>query len=400
MISIPSDLRKNKDTIIGNMDLRECICLFLGLLLALGILYYIRVILGYKRIVLAAFIAGLFIIPFLFIGFKRINGMKIDDYFKVFINNKIIANSNRANICPYVETQVKNVKYELIRYYKLKLRKEVLMLRETLKERNNLILTEYIDYNDSRYAIFRLDGKELIQNQIKRNKKLIEGKKKEIKDFIKNVIKVIKKEKIVLTKKNRVARKKQHKQIDKLKKERLKNLYRKVGKLKTELKSLKSKTFDILKDEVDIFENLSDVKAERILVKESNKKKKEVDIDSPITSLRKNINDDERQLCQLHLFSKEIFRDFIESIDNKIVFINADNEVDVYFYDARVHIVRPYDGASPTNIEFVGASSTSPLVDFIELDKKDGLYNSTILSFEARNFYNHYRSINNLEEIL
>ena len=380
MISIPSDLRKNKDTIIGNMDLRECICLLLGLLLALGILYYIRVVLGYKRIVLAAFIAGLFIIPFLFIGFKRINGMKIDDYFKVFINNKIIANTNRINICPYVETQVKNVKYELIRYYKLKLRKEVLMLRETLKERNNLILTEYIDYNDSRYAIFRLDGKELIQNQIKKNKELIESKKKEIKDFIKNVIKVIKKEKIVLTKKNRVARKKQYKQIDKLRKERLKNLYSKVDKLKAELKILKSKTFDILKDEVDIFENLSDVKAERILVKESNKKKKEVDIDSPITSLRKNINEDERQLCQLHLFNQESFRNFVENLDNKVVFINSDNKVDVYTYRE--------------STDDVG------LVDLIELDKQQELYRSSILSIEARNFYNHYRSINDLEEIL
>ena len=381
MISIPSDLRKNKDTIIGNMDLRECICLFLGLLLAIGILYYIRVVLGYKRIVIAAFIAGLFIIPFLFIGFKRINGMKIDDYFKVFINNKIIANSNRVNICPYVETQVKNKKYELIRYYKLKLRKEALSLREVLKEENNLILTEYIDYNDSRYSIFRLDGKELIQNQIKRNKELIENKQKEIKDFIKNVIKVIKKEKIVLTKKNRVARKKQYKQIDKLRKERLKNLYRKVDKLKTELKSLKSKTFDILKDEVDIFEGLSNVKAERILVRKNSKKKKEIiDRNDVIMNLRKALSEDERKLYQLHLFNKESFRNFVENFDNKVVFINSDNKVDVYTYRE--------------STDDVG------LVDLIELDKQQGLYASTILSHEARNFYNHYRSINDLEEIL
>ena len=40
------------------------------------------------------------------------------------------------------------------------------------------------------------------------------------------------------------------------------------------------------------------------------------------------------------------------------------------------------------------------LVDLIELDKKQGLYGSTILSLEARDFYNHYRSINDLEEIL
>ena len=397
MINVPSDLRKNKETIIGNMDLRESICLFLGLMLAIGILYYIRVILGYKRIVIAAFIGGIFIIPFLFIGFKKINGMKVDDYFKIFVNNKIIANEKRLPICSSKEEVVKKKKFELIRYYKLYLRKELINLRGYLKGKG-LILTEYIDYNNEMYAIFRLNGKDLILEQIKKNKEEIESKKKEIKAFINDVIKKVKSEKVTLTKKNKVARKKQHKQIDKLKKERLKNLYRKVGKLKTELKSLKSKTFDILKDEVDIFENLSGIKAERILVKEINKKNKEVDIDSPITSLRKNINEDERQLCQLHLFSKEIFRDFIESLENKIVFINADNKVDVYFYNALARIARPYDEAH-TNRN-VGASSTSPLVDFIELDKKDGLYNSTILSFEARNFYNHYRSINNLEEIL
>ena len=61
MVNIPSDLRKNKETIIGNMDLSECVCLFLGLILALGVLYYIRVVLGYKRIVIAAFIAGIFL---------------------------------------------------------------------------------------------------------------------------------------------------------------------------------------------------------------------------------------------------------------------------------------------------------------------------------------------------
>ena len=81
MVSIPSDLRKNKEKIIGNMDLRESACLFLGLALAISILYYIRVVLGYSRILIAAFIAGLFTIPFIVIGFKKINGMKIDDYF-------------------------------------------------------------------------------------------------------------------------------------------------------------------------------------------------------------------------------------------------------------------------------------------------------------------------------
>lgn len=379
MVNIPSDLRKNKETIIGNMDLSECVCLFLGLILALGVLYYIRVVLGYKRIVIAAFIAGIFLIPFLFIGFKRINGMKIDDYFKVFVNNKIIANETRLPVCRSEEAAVKNKKYELVRYYKLRLRKEMLYLRDCLKEKG-LILTEYIDYNNERYAIFRLDGKDLVVNQIKRNKELIENKKKEIRDFTNNVVKRIKKEKIRLTKKNKVARKKQYIKIKELRKEKFNSLYAKVSLLKSELKLLKSKTYEDLKREVDIFEGTSNMKAERIFVKIENKKKKEIDTDDFISTLRETMAEDERKLYKLHLFNKSSFRNFIEGTNNKIIFINSTDKVDVYTYKE--------------DIDGVG------LVDLVELDKKQGLYSSTILSLEARNFYNHYRSINNLEEIL
>ena len=379
MVNIPSDLRKNKETIIGNMDLRECVCLFLGLVLALGILYYIRVVLGYKRIVIAAFIAGIFLIPFLFIGFKRINGMKIDDYFKVFVNNKIIANETRLPVCRSEEAPVRNKKYELVRYYKLRLRKEMLYLRDCLKEKG-LILTEYIDYNNERYAIFRLDGKDLVVNQIKRNKELIENKKKEIRDFTNNVVKRIKKEKIRLTKKNKVARKKQYIKIKELRKEKFNSLYAKVSLLKSELKLLKSKTYEDLKREVDIFEGTSNIKAERVFVKIENKKKEEIDTDDFISTLRESMAEDERKLYKLHLFNKSSFRNFIEGTNNKIVFINSTDKVDVYTYKE--------------DIDGVG------LVDLVELDKKQGLYSSTILSLEARNFYNHYRSINNLEEIL
>lgn len=401
MVNIPSDLRKNKETIIGNMDLRECICLFLGLILALGVLYYIRVVLGYKRIVVAAFIAGIFLIPFLFIGFKKINGMKVDDYFKIFVNNKIIANEKRLPICLNEEVVVKNKKYELIRYYKLYLRKELIRLREDLKEKG-LILIEYIDFNNERYAIFRLDGKELIIEQIKRNREQIESKKKEIKEFIRNVVKRIKKEKINLTKKNKVARKKQYNQIKEQRKEKLKNLYKKVNLLKSELKVLKNKTFEDIKREVDIFENLSDIKAERIIIKVKTKKKKEVDTDSFISTLRETMAEDERNLYQLHLFNKSSFRNFMESIDNKIVFINANNEVDVYFYSVGASSTSPNEvcGAHSVRRYDVAVSFTSPLVDLIELDKKNGLYTNTILSLEARDFYSHYRSINDLEEIL
>ena len=387
MVNIPSDLRKNKETIMGNMDLRECICLFIGLLLAIGILYYIRVVLGYKRIVIAAFIAGLFIIPFLFMGFKRINGMKIDDYFKVFVNNKIIANSNRLNVCQYAEMQVKNKKYELIRYYKLKLRKEILSLRDKLKNENNLILTEYIDYNNESYVIFRLDGKGLILEQIKKHKELINNKKIEIKEFIKNVIKVLKKEKIKLTKKNKKSIRVQYKHLKEIKKEKIKTAYKKVDKLKNELKSLMSKTFDELKDEVDIFENMSGIKAERIFVKITNEKKKNETADSAdfVLNYRKRLNEDGRNMYQLHLFNMLNFRGFIKNINNKFVFININNEVDVYTFNDDVN--KDNDG-------------TDGIVDLIEVDKKQGIFEGTILSLEARNFYNHYRNINDLEEIL
>ena len=378
MINVPSDLRKNKETIIGNMDLRESICLFLGLMLAIGILYYIRVILGYKRIVIAAFIGGIFIIPFLFIGFKKINGMKVDDYFKIFVNNKIIANAKRLPICSSKEEVVKKKKFELIRYYKLYLRKELINLRGYLKGKG-LILTEYIDYNNERYAIFRLNGKDLILEQIKKNKEEIESKKKEIKAFINDVIKKVKSEKITLTKKNKVARKKQYKEIKEHKKEKVKNLYKKVNLLKLELKALKNKTFEELKNEVDIFENVSNRYAKRIVVKSVNKKEKVI-LDNSIVNLRKSISEDERNLYQLNLFSKGNFRDFIESIDNKIVFINSDDRVDVYVNKK--------------------VENESILVDLTEVDKENDLYTGSIISLEARNFYNHYRSINNLEEIL
>lgn len=378
MINVPSDLRKNKETIIGNMDLRESICLFLGLMLAIGILYYIRVILGYKRIVIAAFIGGIFIIPFLFIGFKKINGMKVDDYFKIFVNNKIIANEKRLPICSSKEEVVKKKKFELIRYYKLYLRKELINLRGYLKGKG-LILTEYIDYNNERYAIFRLNGKDLILEQIKKNKEKIESKKKEIKSFINDVIKKVKSEKITLTKKNKVARKKQYKEIKEHKKEKIENLYKKVNLLNLELKTLKNKTFEELKNEVDIFENVPNIYAKRIAVKSVNKKEKII-LDNSIVNLRKSINEDERNLYQLNLFSKENFRDFIESIDNKIVFINSDDRVDVYVNKK--------------------AENESILVDLTEVDKENDLYTGSIISLEARNFYNHYRSINNLEEIL
>ena len=348
MINIPSDLRKNKDTIIGNMDLRECICLFLGLILAIGILYYVRVVIGYTRIVVAAFIAGIFVIPFLFIGFKRINGMKIDDYFKVYINNKIIANSNRINACPYQETKISNKKYEIVRHYKLVDKAELLYLRQHLLDKKALILTEYIDYNGEQYAIFRLDAKDMILEQIRKNKEL-----------------------------------------------RSKN------------RRIKKMTFKNSINEFDIFDGMEGIKAERVIVKKSsNKKGKKINFDD---NMMPNLSADERTLHQLHLFEREKFRDFINSINDKIVFINKDDEIDLFYYDdsndTGARIARPYeeecDVQQTRNRELCERHSPyAYLIDTYQIDKKLGIYQDTILGFDARNYYNHYRKISSLEEIL
>ena len=184
MVSIPSDLRKNKETIIGNMELRECICLFLGLIISISILYFVRIVLGYKKIVVIAFFSGIFLIPFLLIGFKRKNGMKVEDYLKVFINNKILANRERLPIGLLEEKEV-NKKYELIKYYKIQDKEEIPLIRECLKD--ILILTEYIDYKNEKYLILRLDGKDLILEQIKKEKKNKKHNKKTKKKNSKNM---------------------------------------------------------------------------------------------------------------------------------------------------------------------------------------------------------------------
>ena len=158
--------------------------------------------------------------------------------------------------------------------------------------------------------------------------------------------------------------------------------------MKFEKKYLQSKKFSDLKNEVNIFEGIEHIKAERIWAKVQNKNKKEETKDDYISSLKKMLSEDERTINQLHLFNKESFRSIVENMDDKIVFINAENKVDVLYYDV---------GSN----EDVGAVSTaSPLVDYIELDRKSSLYEGSILSLKAINLYKHYRSINSLEEIL
>jgi hypothetical protein len=420
MVSIPSDLRKNKEKIIGNMDLRESACLFLGLALAISILYYIRVVLGYSRILIAAFIAGLFTIPFIVIGFKKINGMKIDDYFKVFINNKILANERRLPICLNQEMTVKNKKYELIRYYKINNKNDLICLRQHLiNNKKGLILTEYIDWKNEQYVIFRLDGTELIAEQIRRNKKLIADKIAEIKDFVSNEILVLKKAKLgyenkekindlkqrlkrgKISKEERQSIKKSIKQLKtmlmeeikqkkKSKRDMLNTLDLKLENLKSQKKSLQNKTFDDLKNEVNIFEDLNGVNAERVIVRKTTPKnrinllnKKHVvhdmaNKDDVISNLHDKISKNENEMYHLNLFCKSCFKNFINSITDKIVFINKDDMVDIFFCGA-------------PDIE---------LVDYNTLDKCLNIYQITILGLEARNIYNHYRKINDIGEIL
>lgn len=371
MISIPSDLRKNKDTIVGNMDLRECICLFLGLLLALGILYYIRVVLGYKRIVIAAFIAGIFIIPFLFIGFKKIHGMRIDDYFKVFVNNKIIANSCRLNICECTELDIKDKKYELLRYYRIMDKEEIIDLRQYLLDKKILILTELVNYNNDKIAIFRLDGKDLILEQIQRNKASILNLKSKIREFINNELKPAKhlrkqdKEDIVEFKNS--------------KKSKILEIENRIKSLKREMKYLQAKTFNELKNEVNIFESIGYVKAERMTVNIQNGNSEPSD-NGYISNLRKAFSEDSRTLIQLHLFNKNVLNGIFKKLDDTIVFINNEGEVDIYTFGANFN--------------------DDVILDFDVINNNEKMYATTILSLEARNEYKHYRKIKDIEEVL
>lgn len=372
MVNIPSDLRKNKETIIGNMDLRESICLFFGLVFSTLILYYLIVVLDLKNIVLAAFIAGIFLIPFLIMGFKKINGMKMDDYFKVFVNNKIFASEKRVNKSINSEIKVNNKKYELIRCYKLVEKDEMLSLRQYLIDKKILILTEYIEYKNKYIVIFRLDGKDMILEQVKRNKKAIDDKKVKIKNFIKNEILETKKEKC------KSVDKKEKFEFRNNKKIKLKKLNDKLKTIKLQKKYLEGKTFNDLKDEVDIFENLENIKAKRIFIKNRDKKNGKK-THNDIYVLREEISSDEREVYELHLFNKSNFKEFVKNIKDKIVFINKDNLVDLYVF------------GDIKNIE---------LVDLIKLEKKENLYKGTILSLEGRNLYNNYRKINDLMEIM
>ena len=42
---------------------------------------------------------------------------------------------------------------------------------------------------------------------------------------------------------------------------------------------------------------------------------------------------DERELLQLNLFCKTRFRDLFKGINDKIIFINNENEIDLFFYN-------------------------------------------------------------------
>ena len=383
MINIPTDLRKNKEKIIGPFDARESICLFLGLFFGFGFLYYVRIVIRYKNLIVIVFFVVPLVMPFLIYGFKKTNGMKTDDYIKVFINNNIIATKERINVQSNNEEIIKNKKYELLRYYKLLDIRDLIHFREYLKENKKLILTEYIDYKNEKNVVFRLNGKDLILEQIRRNKEAIRNKNIEIKNFLITEIESLKNKMLKLNKYENTD-------LTISKKEKLKIIYNKLKELSREKKYLQHKTFNDLKEEVDIFEGISCASLERILFNCNTKlnfnlvlikKSKNTinNLDNRIPILRDRIKNDDRTLYQLHLFDKHSFKQIINNAKDKFIFIDNDDKVDVYIYEL---------------------NRESVLVNLNEIDKSYGLYETTILGLEARNSYNHYREINNLMEIL
>ena len=105
-------------------------------------------------------------------------------------------------------------------------------------------------------------------------------------------------------------------------------------------------------------------------------------IEDTIKNLQNSIKSDERKLYQLHLFGKSKFRNFIESKNNKIVYINKNDEVDVYTFNESID------------------TTCLDIVDLNEINKTLETYKQSILLLEARNYYNHYRKINSLMEII
>ena len=371
MINIPNDLRKNKDKIIGNMDLRECICVFLGVILAIAFLYYFRIILGYKRVVILAFFAGLIVIPFLFFGFKRINGMKVDSYFKVFINNNILSRPVRINRYSPADIAVKEKKYELVRCYKLEDKIELLNLRQFLLDKNILYLAEYVSYKNENYVIFRINCKDMELLQEKRNKEAIELKNSEINDTNKKLLKSnieIKKLQIKI-KKDKILKKTNEEDTYNLNiiVNDNKELKCKLNELKSIRKKLKSKRLGAFKNEIDIFENYGEHKAERI---------------DDIRLLKENIINDERNIYEVNIFNKTELKEIIDGTD-RIIFISNDGKTDIFIFE---------------NGDFINRTKDH-ICDLITIDKKQGLYDS-IEVLEARNLYNLYRKVNLLEEIL
>ncbi|MDO5564598.1 MAG: PrgI family protein [Eubacteriales bacterium] len=273
MINIPNDLRKNKDKIIGNMDLRECICVLLGLIIAIAFLYYFRIVLGFTRVIILAFFAGLIVIPFLFFGFKRIYGMKVDDYFKVFVNNNILSREVRINKYKPVDIVVKDKKYELIRYYKLKDKNEIIKLKEFLQNKGILYLTEYVSYKKEQYAIFRINCKSMELTQEKKIREAVGVKNKE----------------------------------------------KELRELKSIRKILKSKKYSTFKNEIDIFEEYGKHSAKRV---------------DDIKLLKEIISADERNIYELNLYDKTKIKSFVYDKD-KVVFISNDGKVDIFLYESK-----------------------------------------------------------------
>ena len=382
MINIPNDLRKNKDKIIGNMDMRECTCLFFGILFAIIFLYYFRIVLGYKRIVILSFIGGIIVLPFIFFGFKKIRGMRVDDYIKVFVNNNLISRPVRINRNNMQDEIIKDKKYELIRIYKLADNKVLIKLREHLINLKVLLLTEYISYKGDTYVVFRINCRDMVKLQEKRNSEEIKIKISEIKE-----------------KKNNI-----HKKGITL--EEKQELKKEIKELKYIKKKLMKKKLVDFKLEVDIFE-----KCGTYDVIELN--------DIKISELKEKISNDDRNIYELNLFDKSALKKFLNAdiendnienrnaIDNdrfnngidaehiidknnnnnncidRIVFVLNDGRADIFIYDT-IDLIK---------------NAKDQIVDLLSIDKKLGLYDSIKLC-EARDFYNIYRSVNSIEDIL
>ena len=83
MINISSNIRDNKNAIIGNFDLQDILFILVAGVIGILMLSFVLVVLSIRNIILIFILLAVVEIPIVTLGFFKIYNMKIIDYIKV-----------------------------------------------------------------------------------------------------------------------------------------------------------------------------------------------------------------------------------------------------------------------------------------------------------------------------